>query len=453
MSARFDRRTLLRGTLAGGAVTVGLPLLDCFLDDHGTALAQGAPLPLRFGAWMWGCGMNPARWNPTQTGAAWELPAELVALDRELADGSKARDHVSVLTGFDVELGGRPNFPHTGGLVSTTTGSVPVQDGVYVERTLDSIIAAEIGGATRFRSLEMSSTGNPNQFYSYEARGVPNAPEISPAALYARVFGPEFADPNAGPFVPDPRLMLRQSVLSVVDEDRQRLAQRLGAHDKQRLDQYFTSVRQLEQQIDVLLGGPPDLASCRKAPQPGAEDLGTEVGQSRLSNRLMAEILSFALACDQTRVFSMMFSFRTSDLRQPGSNSQHHQLTHDEAIDAQLGYQPEATEFVFDSMEAWVDFLEALAAIPEGDGTLLDNCLVWGHSDVSLAKTHSIIGIPMMIAGKAGGRIKPGVHVAGNASLTTRVGLTIQQVMGLNVDRWGLLSMEATRPVSEIVVG
>ncbi len=452
MKKRFDRRTLLRGTLAGGVVTMGLPLLDCFLNDNATALAQGAPLPLRFGAWMWGCGMNPERWNPTTTGEGWELTPELVALDRELPSGGKVRDQVSVLSGFDVMLGGRPNFPHTGGLVSTTTGSVPVEDGVYVEPTLDAIIAAEVGGATRFRSLEMSSTGNPNESYSYAARGVPNAPEISPAALYTRVFGPEFADPNAGPFVPDPRLMLRQSVLSVVKEDRERLVQRLGAHDKQRLDQYFTSVRQLEQQIDVLLAGPPDLEGCMKAPQPGPEDLGAEVGQSRLTNQLMADILSFALACDQTRVFSMMFSFRISGLRQPGSNSQHHQLTHDEAIDAQLGYQPQATQFVFDSMEAWVDFIERLAAIPEGDGTLLDNCLVWGHSDVSFAKVHGIVGVPMMIAGRAGGRIKPGVHVAGNASQTTRVGLTIQQVMGLNVEKWGLLSMEATLPVGEILV-
>ncbi len=447
---RFDRRTLLRGTLAGGAVAMGLPLLDCFLNEHGTALAQGAPLPLRFGSWMWGCGVNPQRWNPTTPGTDWELTPELVALDRDFEGGGKARDQVSVLSGFDVMLGGRPNYPHTGGLLSTTTGTVPTEDGVYLEPTLDSIIAAEIGGATRFRSIEMSCTGNPNEFYSYEARGVPNAPEISPAALYARVFGADFADPNAGPFVPDPRLMLRQSVLSVVGEDRKRLEQQVGSHDRQRLDQYFSSVRQLEQQIDVLLAGPPDLESCQKAPQPGSESLGNEVSQSRLTNQLMAEILSFALACDQTRVFSMMFSFRISGLRQQGSNAQHHQLTHDEAVDSELGYQPNATQFIYDSMEAWVDFIERLAAIPEGDGTLLDNTLVWGHSDVSFAKVHGIIGLPMMIAGRAGGRIRPGVHVPGNASLTTRVGLTIQQVMGLNRERWGADSMEATLPVSEI---
>lgn len=452
MKKRFDRRTMLRGSLAGGAVSMGLPLLDCFLNDNGTALAQGAPLPLRFGAWMWGCGVNPKRWAPATTGEGWELSVELAALGREIASGGTVRDHVSVLSGFDVLLGGRPNFPHSGGLVSTNSGSVPEEDFVRVAPTLDSVIASEIGGATRFRSIEMSATGNPNEAYSFEARGVPNAPEISPTALYARVFGPEFADPNAGPFLPDPRLMLRQSVLSVVKEDRDRLTQQVGSHDKERLDQYFTSVRQLEQQIDVLLAGPPDLAACMKAPQPGAEDLGTEVGQSQLTNRLMGEIISFALACDQTRVFSMMFSAPISGLRQPGSNSQHHQLTHDEPVDANLGYQPLATQFVLDSMEAWADFVERLAAIPEGDGTLLDNCLVWAHSDVSFAKVHGIVGVPMMIAGRAGGRIKPAMHVAGNASQTSRVGLTIQQVMGLNVESWGTQSMEATRSVTEILV-
>jgi len=448
---RFDRRTLLRGALAGGAVSMGLPLLDCFLNEHGTALAQGAPLPLRFGAWMWGCGMNPERWTPATEGVDFELPLELQALDRELASGGKLRDQVSILSGFDVQLDGRPNFPHTAGLMGTLTGDLPLQDYTVPAPTLDTIIAAQIGGATRFRSLEMSCTGNPNQAYSYESQSVFNTPEISPTALYNRVFGPEFADPNAGPFVPDPRVMLRQSVLSAVKDDRERLIQRVGSHDRQRLDQYFTSVRQLEQQLDILLAGPPALESCSRAPSPNGESLGTEVGQSMSTNRLMASLLSFALACDQTRVFSMMFSDRISGLRQPGSSSQHHQLTHDEALDPGVGYQPEATEFVYASMDAWADFVERLAAIPEGDGTLLDNCLVFAHSDVSLAKAHGITGIPMMIGGRAGGALKPGVHVAGATSPTTRVGLTIQQVVGINAESWGSRSMEATQAVSEIL--
>ena len=108
-------------------MTVGVPLLDCFLNDNGNALAQGAPLPVRFGAWMWGCGMNPDRWTPTIEGPEYDLPIELQALDRELATGARLRDEVSIFSGFDVKLDGRPNFPHTAGLMGTITGNLPVE--------------------------------------------------------------------------------------------------------------------------------------------------------------------------------------------------------------------------------------------------------------------------------------------------------------------------------------
>jgi hypothetical protein len=102
-------------------------------------------------------------------------------------------------------------------------------------------------------------------------------------------------------------------------------------------------------------------------------------------------------------------------------------------------------------MIAWREFLDELAAIPEGDGTLLDHCLVLAHSDCSIAKAHAVEGIPMMIAGNAGGRIRTGFHLAGQADPITRVGLTVQQAMGLQVDRWGVLSMETNRTVTELL--
>ena len=68
MRRTIDRRTMLRGVLGGAAVAVGLPLLEISLDDHGTALADGGALPVRFGTWFWGCGMNPDRWTASPTG-------------------------------------------------------------------------------------------------------------------------------------------------------------------------------------------------------------------------------------------------------------------------------------------------------------------------------------------------------------------------------------------------
>ena len=109
------------------------------------------------------------------------------------------------------------------------------------------------------------------------------------------------------------------------------------------------------------------------------------------NHALMAQTLALALACDQTRVFNMVFSNRASSLRRPGSSDTHHTLTHEEPRDPNLGYQPKATYFVLKSMEAWANLVETLAAVPEGDGTLLDNCLVMAHSETSEANTHSVV--------------------------------------------------------------
>ena len=120
-------------------------------------------------------------------------------------------------------------------------------------------------------------------------------------------------------------------------------------------------------------------------------------------------------------------------------------------MDPQLGHQREVAWFAQRSMVAWRDFLDALAAIPEGDGTLLDNCLVLAHSDCSIAKSHAVEGIPVMVAGNAGGRVRTGFHLAGSADPISRIGLTVMQAMGVQVDRWGVSSMETNRSVTELL--
>ena len=120
-------------------------------------------------------------------------------------------------------------------------------------------------------------------------------------------------------------------------------------------------------------------------------------------------------------------------------------------IDRSVGYQPTVDFFAVRNMEAWADFVSALAAIKEGDGTLLDNMLVFAHSDVSFAKNHDVLGVPVMLAGRAGGKIKTGLHINGNGEPISRVGLTLQQAMGISVDSWGLDAMNTKRPISEIM--
>jgi hypothetical protein len=356
MTRAISRRTLLRGMVGGAAVSLGLPLLECFLNDHGTALAQGAPLPLRFGTWFWGCGMNPDRWVPENEGENYDLPPELEAI-------AGVRQHISILSGFNAVLDGRPNLPHWTGVMATLTGAVPAVEPEVPAPTLDVLISERIGGATRFRSLELAATGVPGQSYSRASQSIVNASTVSPLELYGRVFGPEFIPPGGGGQMPDPRTVLRQSLLSAVREDAQRLESRLGSHDRQRLDQYFTSLRQLENQIALSLN-PPDLEACSKPRPPMGEQLGTDLEQTAATHRLLTDLLVFALLCDQTRVFNMLFSWGTSELRRSGAETAHHQYTHDEIVDPVLGYQPNATAFVLDSMDAWAYFVERLASTP-----------------------------------------------------------------------------------------
>lgn len=443
MKTRLSRRTVLRGMASGAAVSIGLPLLDYFLNDNGTALAQGAPLPVRFGTWFWGCGINPDRWVPTIDGADYDLPPELEAI-------ADFKTEVSVLSGFNTILDGRANWPHSTGVSAMLTGTVPEQDGQFPDTTFDILIAREIGGSTRFRSLEMAATGRPTQSYSRVGTTSTNTSTVSPLDMYTRLFGPGFIDPNDAQQAPDPRTLLRQSALSVVSDDVSRLEKLLGSHDRQRLDQYFTSLRQLEQQIELSLS-PPQLDGCRRPTEPSGEELGTDLPQTAATHRLLTDLLVFALLCDQSRVFNMLFSWGLSGLRHPGDSASHHELTHDELVDPELGYQPQATTFALASMDAWGQFLRALATTPEGAGTLLDNCLVMAHSESSFAKSHDVSGLPVMIAGRAGGALNPGVHVRGNGEPVTRIGLTIQQVMGLPVEEWGTRSMQVDQPIGEIL--
>jgi hypothetical protein len=227
----------------------------------------------------------------------------------------------------------------------------------------------------------------------------------------------------------------------------------VGTEDKARLDEYFTSLRQAEQQLELQLQKPPPAESCSIPHKPAdIVPVGVEITQVVANHKVMSQLLAMALACNQTKVFNVVFSDSVSSLRKSGSAMTHHLITHEEAVDKELGYQPESSFFIRESMSAWATFLQAMASIREGSGTLLDNMLIVAHSDTQLAKTHSIDGIPVMIAGKAGGRLRPGIHVAGRGAPITSVGLTVQQVMGMTVDSWGAKSNQTSKPISEILV-
>lgn len=444
----WSRRKVLRGIVNGSAVAVGVPLLDMFLDGNGEALAAGAPIPLRYGTWFWGCGINHARFFPDKLGADYDLK-------RELSPIAPYKNKVTVFSGFNVSLGGKPNLPHWSGIMGTLTGTIPSRggmDGGATEApTLDTLVADAIGTRSRFKSLEIACTGNAGVSYSMRTGSTVNPSEVDPVGLYKRLFGAEFKDPNAADFKPDAAIMLRQSVLSSIKDDREALLRGAGAADRARMDQYFTSVREMEQQLGHMLEKPAPLEACVIGKDPGKADLGPTWETASKTHDVMVQLAVMALACDQTRVFNIALSRAASNLRRAGEAVAFHELTHEEPIDEKLGFQPKSTFFMERSMETFATLLKAMDGIKEGNGTLLDHSLVFATSESNYAKLHSLDSMPMLVAGGANGKWKQGTHIAGKGDPTSRVGLTIQQALGMPVSSWGTGPMLATRPISEVL--
>jgi len=446
-----SRRAVLRGVLAGGTVSVGLPFLGSMLDSSGKVLASGAPLPVRFGTWFWGLGHTPghAIEEKASSGFGIDFIGECQAL-------STHKEIINYFDRFNTPLDGRSNFPHYTGWIASRTGTVPDWQEEIAKPTYDLLIADRIGTQRRFKTIDIACTGNPRNSYSARSTYNRSAAEISPSDFYARLFGPEFVDPNNAEFIPDPRTMVRRSVLSAVTEDRQQLMRQLGASDRAQLDEYFTSIRELEVQLQVQLQKPAPNEACSAIAPPKDDTFlgsktGVEISRVEETHKSFARILAMAVACNQTAVFNVVFSENLSSLRKLGESVTHHSLSHEEPTDPELGVQQQTSWFNTRSMDALAFFISTLSSIREGDGTLLDNVLLLAGSETSFAKTHSVDAIPFMTVGKAGGRIKTGFHINGNGDPITRVGLTAMQVMGVPIDSWGSRSLLTSKTISEIL--
>lgn len=442
---RFSRRRVLKGMLNGMAVSVGLPLLDCMLSDSGKAMASGAPLPLRFATWFWGLGGNSSVFVPKTTGAGFELPEELKPLEG-------VRQHINVYTNFNAFRDSAPNLCHYTGWIICRTGIAPIASEDKPGETLDVTIARTIGRTSRFPTVMVTANGDMRTSFSYENANSVNAAEPSPLNLYTRIFGPGYQDPNAEGFTPSALVMARRSVLSGVLDQTRSLEKVVGAEDRARLDQYFTGLRDLERQFDQQLTKPLPIAACQPVASPGQDPRpGIDADTVSLRHRQLTDLMVMALVCDQTRVFNMAYSAAFAGTIKAGYEKPHHTTTHEEPVDKETGYQPIASWFARRAMEEWAYFVDAFAKVREGDGTLLDNMLIYASTDTNWARIHSIDGIPMFTAGRAGGRLRTGLHVDGAGTAATRVGYTALKVFGVDTPSWGTKSNGTSSEVSEIL--
>lgn len=442
-STMWTRRAALRGVMAGGAVTLGLPILDCMLNENGNAFAAtGAPLPTRFASWFWPLGLGEAEWRPPTVGKNYEMPTGLAPL-------KPFQNRMNLFSGSQVFLDGVANQTHFTGMQGLMTGKV-TSSGDYFN-SIDGIIADKIGARSRFKSLVASCNGDPKASWTAFAGGKVPA-ETSPMAMYARIFGPEFADPNAATFVPDPETMVRKSVLSGVSEQRQKLNRFLGAGDKQKLDYYFSALRALEQKLQIQLEKPAPLPSCKKSDALTDDGHPLPLASEAMGRHdLFCALMAHALACDQTRVVNINISQGMTELRREGDATSHHSLTHEEPIDLKLGYQIKCAWFQQLYFKGLHDFAATLDSIQEGDGTLLDHMTVFAFTDHGAPRVHSLLNYPMITIGGANGAIKSGSHFATPGEATTRVTLTIQQALGVPVSSWGVGSNQASVPISGVL--
>jgi hypothetical protein len=442
---KLDRRFLLRGTCQGALAVIGMPFLDCFLDSKGKALAAtGRPLPTRFGTYFYGLGLTKQLWIPKNGGKDWDMTTQLKPLE-------PLKSRINVWSGLRVPLDDNPNYQHWSGAAASATGISPTKQGEFDSKSIDQQIADSISHGTRFKSVAAAAAGDPKQSYSSLGGANTLPAEASPLSLYTRLFGPGFQDPSKGDWKPDPQVMIQQSVLSVVADDRKRAMQNLSAADKVRMDQYFTSVREAELQMAAELQKPEIQAKVTIPEAPPEMVANNALPNLRKTVPLMAKLGALAMATDQTRVFNFSVSEPGSQIFVPGDTLGYHQSTHEEPIDPVLGYQPRVSTYNIDNMELFVTFLKEMDSIPEGEGTLLDHSLFFAFTDQSFAKIHAVDGLPIFTAGGASGRMKTGYHTPGDGSAVSRVGLTIQKAMGVSLESWGKGSMETKSPYTELL--
>jgi hypothetical protein len=388
--------------------------------------------------------MSEAVFVPKKTGPNFDLPEEIAAL-------APIQQHINLFTNYHVFKDAAPNLCHHSGWVILRSGIAPLTSENRPGETIDVTVARKIGNETRFRSLSATATGDVRDSFSYENGNSVNAPEWSPLRFYQRLFGTDFQDPNAAEFTPDPRIMVRKSSLSTVLDETKALNKELGAEDRARLDQYFTGLRDLERRFDLQLTKPDPREACIVTERPEDLPSGLDAELVAKRHRMMTDLMLMAVACDQTRVFNMFYASAFSATTKPGYDKPHHTATHEEAVDEHLQYQPNVSWYTRRAMEEWAHYVDALANFREGDGNLLDNSLIYATTDQSFAKIHGIEGIPMFSAGRAGGKVRTGLHIDGGGSPGCRLGYTAMRLMGVEIPSWGDQSNNTSREIGEIL--
>jgi hypothetical protein len=354
-------------------------------------------------------GANMADWTPKTDGPLGELPAILQPLNGLKSD-------FSVLTGLTADKArahGDGGGDHARALSAFLTGCQPRKtDGTDIRAgvSVDQVAAGRIGDATRLPSLEIGGeagamAGNCDSGYScvysstmsWRSATQPLPKEVNPKLVFERLFGSGGAAERAR------RDARRKSVLDFVREDSADLKGKLGATDQRKLDEYFSAVRDIEVRIANAEKLPPVKAPDMKAPTAVPVKYDEHL-------QLLCDLLVLAFQADVTRVCTFVFANEGSNKPYPfaGVPEGHHDLSH-HGNDAKK--KAKIREINTFHVKQLAYLLNKLKATKEGNGTLLDHCMIAYGSGNSDGNAHNHEDLPILLAGGGCGTLKQGRHV------------------------------------------
>jgi Protein of unknown function (DUF1552) len=456
----IPRRTVLRGMLAGGiGVAIPLPRMAGMLNNNGTAYAAGGALPLRYGTWFFGNGINPPEWVPATTGvgSAWTLSTALMPL-------LPVKSYLQVITGMtnkippDPAHKGRPAAALTGANAGGADVQLPSIDQVLAP-ILNAGAKPAIPNGLHVGISNTSGAGALDLRISFSGPNASNPPQYDPAAIYKQLVmfgGGTMSGGTMTPKGPDPELAHRKRALDAVLDSAASLRARLGKADQMRLDQHLEGVHQIENQIAILSTMPttPTTTNAKLVdPAMAYPNMGAVGSISKLRSSAMSDLIVFALATDLTRVFSFMFTcsachgnYADAGLDPVTFHEDYgHRKSPKGAASATKGF----LTGVQYAMTNFNNTLKAMMDCADGAGNLLDNSVVYATSCTSESQTHSGDDYPILVAGKAGGKLKtdqhlrqvgvpPGTLGAPNGDNVSKVPYTLLTALGRPESPWGM---------------
>lgn len=426
-----SRRAFLQGL--GGALA--LPLLQL---PRG-ARAANSPYPKRFLVFYQPNGTKKELWSPSASATERNfMPGALLApvlpfLDRlNLFDGV---DNTAAIEGY--------GDPHQRGMASVLTGQI-ILPGDFVGGdgtrsgwgggiSIDQYLAQQLAPATPITTLELGARVNeaiPRARIIYRGPDQPIPPENDPVAAYTRLFGGQSGDPRALRRL----LARRRSVLDSVLAEFKALEGKVSAEDREKLDRHATTLRDLERR---LANQSAPMAACVPGSAPTPRDVFAE-DQYGVLVRTQIDLLVRALACDVTRIGSLQCSTAVNALRFTFlglSDFQGHALSH--AGDGNAGQQAQWERMLTWYSEQFAYLLASLDAVPEGDGTLLDNTVVLWVNELHRGNTHKLADVPFIVAGGKNLGIQGGRYFRLNETPHNNLLLSLLHAFGLDDTRFG----------------